>query len=199
MTGRADESKPSGVGEPMDETKDHCHGNGIGDQRQASMSPPAELRPVDRNVWQLVAPLVHAPSMAGRAVRSKPSRFAILLPGMQPIGLASGLSLPGLRHVVLQGILCQPCRPNRNQCRGYRAEATMTTQVSATWTGGVLKPDAALPLADQTRVRLTVEPIGEWSPERSRAAWDAIQALLRERPINSGGLRFTRGELHERR
>jgi hypothetical protein len=75
----------------------------------------------------------------------------------------------------------------------------MTTQVSATWTGGVLKPDSALPLADQTRVRLTVEPIDEWSPEKARAAWDAIRALLRERPVNSSGVRYTRDELHERR
>lgn len=75
----------------------------------------------------------------------------------------------------------------------------MTTHVSATWTGGVLKPDAALPLPDQTRVRLTVEAIEEWSPEKARAAWEALQARLQERPINSGGLRFTRDELNERR
>jgi hypothetical protein len=80
-----------------------------------------------------------------------------------------------------------------------RQEQSMTTHVSATWTGGVLKPDSALPLPDQTRVRLTVEPIGEWSPEKARAAWDSTQALLRERPINSGGMRFTRDQLHERR
>jgi predicted DNA-binding antitoxin AbrB/MazE fold protein len=75
----------------------------------------------------------------------------------------------------------------------------MTTRVEATFTNGVLKPDQPLPLPDQTRVRLTVEPIEEWSPEKARAAWEALQARLKERPINSGGLRFTRDELHERR
>jgi predicted DNA-binding antitoxin AbrB/MazE fold protein len=75
----------------------------------------------------------------------------------------------------------------------------MTTRVDATLTNGVLKPDQPLPLPDRARVRLTVEPIEEWSPDRARAAWEAIQARLQERPINSGGLRFTRDELHERR
>jgi len=35
----------------------------------------------------------------------------------------------------------------------------MITHVDATLTNGVLKPDQPLPLADQTRVRLTIEPI----------------------------------------
>jgi hypothetical protein len=63
----------------------------------------------------------------------------------------------------------------------------------------MLKPDRALPLADQTRVMLTIEPIEDWSPERARAAWQAMQARLKERPIHGGGLRFTRDQLHERR
>ena len=72
------------------------------------------------------------------------------------------------------------------------------TRVSATWTGGAFRPDEAVPLADQARVRLTVEPLDEWSPERATAAWEALQARLRERPIRSG-VRYTRDELHERR
>ncbi len=75
----------------------------------------------------------------------------------------------------------------------------MTTQIEATLINGVLKPDQPLPLPDQTRVRLTIEPIEDWSPERARAAWEAIQARLRERPIHGGGVRYTRDELHERR
>jgi len=35
----------------------------------------------------------------------------------------------------------------------------MVTQVDATLSNGVLKPDKPLALADQTRVRLTIEPI----------------------------------------
>ncbi len=75
----------------------------------------------------------------------------------------------------------------------------MTTQVTATVIGGMLKPDEVLPLADQSRVRLTIEPIEVWSPESARAAWESLKARLRERPIHGGGKRFTRDELHERR
>ena len=76
----------------------------------------------------------------------------------------------------------------------------MATQVvTATVVGGMLKPDEALPLAEQTRVRLTIEPIEEWSPKKACAAWEAILARLKERPIHGGGLRYTRDELHERR
>lgn len=75
----------------------------------------------------------------------------------------------------------------------------MTTRVDATLTNGVLKPDRPLTLPDQTRVRLTIEPIEEWSPDKAREAWKALLARLQERPINSGGMRFTRDELHERR
>jgi hypothetical protein len=72
----------------------------------------------------------------------------------------------------------------------------MTTQVTATVLGGMLKPDDALPLADQTRVLLTIQPIGE--QHDPRAAWEAIKSRLRDRPVRSLGHRYTRDELHER-
>ncbi len=75
----------------------------------------------------------------------------------------------------------------------------MTTQVTATVVDGMLKPDEALSLADHTRVKLTIEPMEEWSPQGARAAWQAILARLNDRPIHGGGLRFTRDQLHERR
>jgi hypothetical protein len=75
----------------------------------------------------------------------------------------------------------------------------MTTQVTATFVHGMFKPDQALPLPEQSRVRLTIEPIEDWSPEGAIAAWEALKARLRERPIHGGGKRFTRDELHERR
>lgn len=75
----------------------------------------------------------------------------------------------------------------------------MTTQVTATVIGGMLKPDQALPLADMSRVRLTIEPIDERSPATAAAAWEAIKARLQERPLHFGGQRYTREELHERR
>lgn len=73
----------------------------------------------------------------------------------------------------------------------------MTTEVTATVVGGMLKPDQALSLADQTRVKLTIEPV-EAKPEPA-AAWEALKARLEERPVHAAGRRFTRDELHERR
>ena len=75
----------------------------------------------------------------------------------------------------------------------------MATQVNATFVNGMLKPDESLPLAEQSRVRLTIEPIEDWSQEGAIAAWEALKARLRERPIHGGGKRYTRDELHERR
>ena len=75
----------------------------------------------------------------------------------------------------------------------------MITQVNATFVNGILEPDEALPLAEESRVRLTIEPIEDWSQERAIAAWEALKARLRERPIHGGEKRFTRDELHERR
>jgi hypothetical protein len=74
----------------------------------------------------------------------------------------------------------------------------MTTHVSATLIDGMLKPDEAIALPDQTRVQLTIEPIAE-RPTTAAEAWEALKARLRERPINGAGLHFTRDELHERR
>ncbi len=73
----------------------------------------------------------------------------------------------------------------------------MTTHITATVVGGMLKPDEALHLAEQTRVQLTVEPIVEQLDPV--AAWESLKARLRERPICGSGRRLTRDELHERR
>ena len=78
----------------------------------------------------------------------------------------------------------------------------MTTHVDATLINGMLKPDQPLPLPDHTRVRLTIEsiePIAEWSPEKAKAAWEAIMARLKEHPLHFGGKRFKRDELYDRR
>jgi len=75
----------------------------------------------------------------------------------------------------------------------------MSTQVTATVVGGMLKPDETLPLAEQTRVKLTIDAIEDWSREKALAAWEDLNARLRERPIHGGGVRYTRDELHERR
>ena len=73
----------------------------------------------------------------------------------------------------------------------------MTTQVTATVVGGMLKPDEILALAEQTRVNLTIEPIAE--RQRAAAAWQALRARVRQRPVHAAGQHLTRDELHERR
>lgn len=61
----------------------------------------------------------------------------------------------------------------------------MTTHTTATVLGGMLKTDDVLPLADHTRVRLTIEPIS--ADAEPTAAWEALKARLGQRPINSPG------------
>jgi hypothetical protein len=73
----------------------------------------------------------------------------------------------------------------------------MNTQVTATVIGGMLKPDQSLPLAEHTRVNLTIEPIIE--KREPAAAWESLKARLRQRPIHGLGKHYTRDELHERR
>jgi len=75
----------------------------------------------------------------------------------------------------------------------------MTTTITATVECGMLKPDHRLPFAEHTRVKLTIEPIDDRSSAAAMAAWQAIMARLRERPLHFGGQRYTRDELHERR
>lgn len=74
----------------------------------------------------------------------------------------------------------------------------MTTRVTATVVNGMLKPDEALPLADQSRVRLTIEPVEEVAGEGTVCV--GISAGSPERAsIHGGGVRYTRYELYERR
>ena len=73
----------------------------------------------------------------------------------------------------------------------------MTTQVTATVVGGMLKPDESLQLAEQTRVNLTIEPFAE--REEAAAAWQSLKAWIRNNPWHGLGRHLTRDELHERR
>lgn len=75
----------------------------------------------------------------------------------------------------------------------------MPTEVLGTVENGVLTLDAALPFRERTRVRLTVEPVEPGEPlNEAQAAWERIKQRLRERPIHSGGVKYTRDQLHER-
>jgi hypothetical protein len=73
----------------------------------------------------------------------------------------------------------------------------MTTHVSATLIGGMLKPDVTIPLPDQARVQLIIEPIVE--KLEPAEAWESLKAWIRQNPLHGLGRRLTRDELHERR
>jgi hypothetical protein len=74
----------------------------------------------------------------------------------------------------------------------------MKLHATGTVERGQLKLDDALDLPDRTRVNLVVEAISE-TAQSGASAWASLQQRLRERPIHSGGIRFTRDQLHERR
>ena len=74
----------------------------------------------------------------------------------------------------------------------------MTTQIMATVIDGILKPDQPLQLAEQTRVKLTVEPIDEWTPEKALRAMAAFKEWVKAHPLHLGGKRWTRDELYDR-
>jgi hypothetical protein len=73
----------------------------------------------------------------------------------------------------------------------------MSTQVTATFVNGILKPDQVLPLAEQTRVRLTIEPLSD--PVDPVEAWQSLKTWIKQRPLYGLGRHLTRDELHERR
>lgn len=74
----------------------------------------------------------------------------------------------------------------------------MTQVVIATFDQGVLRPDAPIQLAPGARVRLIVEPINSQSVNPGEAI-DELDRLCEEIPIDSGGEKLTRDQLHERR
>jgi predicted DNA-binding antitoxin AbrB/MazE fold protein len=74
----------------------------------------------------------------------------------------------------------------------------MTTTVTATFANGVLTPDQPLPLGEQERVRLTIEPLEVWSEEKAQAAWEDLQRMIQDKPLHFGGEKFTRDELYDR-
>jgi hypothetical protein len=61
----------------------------------------------------------------------------------------------------------------------------------------MLKPDHVLPLAERTRVRLTIEPLSEQLDPME--AWQSLKAWIKQKPLYGLGRHLTRDELHERR
>ncbi len=72
----------------------------------------------------------------------------------------------------------------------------MKTEIMATVLDGCLKPDQTLTLPERTRVKVTIEGVD--TRAMGLDAWKAIESRLEQRPVNGGGRRFTRDELHER-
>ena len=79
----------------------------------------------------------------------------------------------------------------------FSRDGTMKTETSGTIIVGVLQLDQPIDLPDNSRVRVSVEPLEEWR-SRFQAGLKAWKQLCRDQPVNSGGRRYTRDELHER-
>lgn len=73
----------------------------------------------------------------------------------------------------------------------------MRTETTGTVVDGALKLDHPLDLPDHSRVRVAVESLESWRT-RFKAGLRSWKELCDQRPIHSGGQRYTRDELHER-
>ena len=73
----------------------------------------------------------------------------------------------------------------------------MSITAEAVYEDGMLKLQRPLPFAEREQVRVTVESKSP-SRDKLRLGWAALRQLCEEQPLHSGGLRFTREELHER-
>jgi predicted DNA-binding antitoxin AbrB/MazE fold protein len=74
----------------------------------------------------------------------------------------------------------------------------MTTSISAIFDHGVFRPETAVTLPEGTRVTVVVstpEPL----PADVVDPLDELDRLCDEEPINLGGIKYTRDQLHERR
>lgn len=74
----------------------------------------------------------------------------------------------------------------------------MKALTTGTLIDGVVQLDQPVNLPNHSRVHVSIEPMSI-DPAESRAAFEALKKRLQKRPIHSGGRRFTRDELHERR
>jgi hypothetical protein len=73
----------------------------------------------------------------------------------------------------------------------------MKTEMTGTVVDGGIRLDERVDLPNDSRVQVMLQPLSvpmtRWS-----TAMEAFKRLCREHPIDSGGLRYTREELHER-
>jgi predicted DNA-binding antitoxin AbrB/MazE fold protein len=73
----------------------------------------------------------------------------------------------------------------------------MNQTITAVFENGVFTPETSLDLAAGCRVRLTIEPLDTVSSALPDA-WEELERLCEDSPIDSGGERLTRDQLHER-
>jgi hypothetical protein len=73
----------------------------------------------------------------------------------------------------------------------------MKSNFSGTVFGGGVQLDERVELADASRVHVTIIPVDQWT-----GRWNQVLATLEDlraaHPIRSGGLKYTREQLHER-
>jgi hypothetical protein len=73
----------------------------------------------------------------------------------------------------------------------------MSQSATATVVAGELRLDEPLDYPDHTRVEVRTRPLSSVREQRLHSL-ERLKDLMRRRPIHSGGMHFTRDELHER-
>ncbi len=73
----------------------------------------------------------------------------------------------------------------------------MSQIIFATVEDGILKPDGQIGLSSGTKVRLTLQLCDDAVPEAEQAC-DQLDHLCDKLPLDSGGTKLTRDQLHER-
>lgn len=73
----------------------------------------------------------------------------------------------------------------------------MKSNFSGTVFGGGVQLDEPVDLADASRVHVTIIPVDQWKDRWSQVL-STLEELRVTHPIRSGGLKYTREQLHER-
>jgi predicted DNA-binding antitoxin AbrB/MazE fold protein len=84
------------------------------------------------------------------------------------------------------------------QDNGNRRLAEMAQVVEATYSDGMLRPDAPLDLHESQRVRLTIEPLSSLDGPKRSEALARLKEGIRSMNFRSGGPLPSRDELHDR-
>lgn len=74
----------------------------------------------------------------------------------------------------------------------------MKTEVMATLEEGVFLPLEPVDWKAHSRVRVILDVAEQSSEASGNSGWEAMKQLIKDRPIHSDGLRFTRDELNAR-